>query len=215
MKLTATERTVLGKKTKHLRKEGSIPAELYGHNIENKHLSVDAKDFGRVFEEAGESSVIYLSEGEATHPVIIQAVDIHPITDEVRNIDFYKVNMDEKVTITVPLEFTEEAGSVKLGGVLVKALSEVEVECLPGKIPHTIAVDLSQLDEIGKVIHISDIPQMEGVKILNDEATTIALISEPKEEPEEKSEANIESVVVESEEKRKEKEEGGEDKTEG
>lgn len=206
MDLIATERAVFGKKTKHLRNSGVIPAELYGHKIENKHLSVQSKEFAAIFKEAGESTIINLKSGSETYPVLIHDIDTNPVTGEIRNIDFYKINMEETITLTIPLEFEGDAPGVKLGGVLVKALQELEVECLPAKIPHTIPVNLAGLNEIGKALHVSDLPQIEGVTVLTEPTTVIALVNEPEEETEEQQAVDIDSVVVEGEEKRKEKE---------
>ena len=203
MNLTVEQRTVFGKKAKPLRAQGRIPAELYGNKVENRHLSVDAKEFLPIFKEAGESTIIHLRDKDQTYPVLIQEVDIHPVSDEVRNIDFYQVDMKKKLELSIPVEFMGEAPAVKQGGVLVKAVQDIEIRCLPADIPHTIRVDLSALKDIDQAIAIKDLAPINGVEILLDPGAVIAIINAPVEEPAEETPADVSTVVVEGEEKRK------------
>ena len=165
-------------------RKGAIPAELYGHKINNVHLSVNQIDFEKVLRKAGESTIIelLLPSGEKRN-VLIQEVDRHYLTSKPIHVDFYEVSMTEKLTATVQIEFIGEADAVKvLGGTLVKVINEVEVECLPTAIPKSIQVDISSL-KIGDSIHVKDIVFPAGVKPLNDpEASVVAVIAPMKEE---------------------------------
>lgn len=208
MELTVQKREILGKKVKSLRERNFIPAELYGHDLRNIHLSVPAKEFLRLFREAGESTVINLVLGEEKLPVLIHDVQKNLLTEDVSHIDFYQVRMDEKITTAVPLEFVGEAPAVKeKGGVLIKAVYELEVEALPADLPHSIPVDLSLLSDIGADIYVKDLKIGGKAKILAHPETVIATVAEAKEEEAEEKPVGVEEVKVESEEKKEEKEE--------
>lgn len=207
MELTVQKREILGKKVKSLRNQNFIPAELYGHDLKNIHLSIPAKDFSRLFRETGESTVINLVLGKEKLPVLIHDVQKNLLTEDISHIDFYQVRMDEKITAAVPLEFIGEAPAIKeKGGVLIKAVHELEVEALPGDLPRNIPVDLSLLSDIGADIYIRDLKIGGKVKILAHPETVIATVAEEKEEVEEKP-VSVEEVKVKSEEKKEGKEE--------
>ncbi|HOF50384.1 MAG TPA: 50S ribosomal protein L25 [Candidatus Colwellbacteria bacterium] len=200
--LKAEKRDIFGKKTEALRQAGKVPAELYGHDTDNLHLAVSAKDLRKVFQEAGGNVVVDLEIEGAKHPVLIHDTSVDPISDEFKSVDFYKVRMDEEIVSSVPLEFVGVAPAVKdLGGILVKAMDEVEVEALPANLPKALEIDVSGLVELGQSLFVKDIPAKGDFKIVVDPETVIATISEPKEEVE-VAPATVESVVVETEEKK-------------
>ena len=183
MELQAKKRDQFGRAVKQIRKENLIPAELYGHGIENEHLSVNTKEFGDILNEVGESTVIDLVVDEKTHPVLIKDIHYHPVTDAVLNIDFYQVKMDEKITATVELEFVGESIAVKdLGGVLIKSVSELEVEAFPADLPPSIEVNLEALKKIGDSIQIKDLAISEKATVFADPETTIATVTEKMSE---------------------------------
>lgn len=220
MELTAQKREIFGKKTAALRKRGFVPAELYGHGLANLHLMVPAKDFSKVFKESGESTLIKLKiENEPRRQgvgvpteasefnVLIHDFQKNPLTDEFSHIDFYSVKMDEKITTSVPFEFIGEAPAVKeMGGILVKAMKEVEIEALPVDLPHHISVNISSIKKIGDSIFIKDLNFGKGVKVLVGPETVVATVTELAKEEEVKPEVKVEDVKVASEEKKKEKE---------
>jgi large subunit ribosomal protein L25 len=219
MELTVQKREILGKKVKSLREQDLIPAELYGHGRANIHLSVPAKEFSQLFKEAGESTIIKLkvksqkskvndSEAENEVNVLIHDVQKNHLTDKISHVDFYAVKMDEKITVSVPLEFIGEAPAVKeKGGVLIKSIQEVEVEALPADLPHRLEINLDKLSDIGMSLCVKDIKVPQGVNILFDPETVVATISEPTKEEVEEKPITVEEVKVEGEEKKAEKEE--------
>jgi len=215
MELIATERTILGKATRAIRKEGKIPAEFYGHGMENKTIAVQKSEFQKVFKEAGENTVITLLVQGQKQPSLIYDVQHHPATGEVVHVDFYGVRMDQLLTAAIPLEFIGEAPAVKeKGGIVTKAFSEVEVEALPADLPHSLTIDLSGLTELNQSIYAKDIVVAKNVKLLLDADAVIVTVTEPA--PEEVIApvvADVSDVKVESEEKvaQRAKEEG--DKT--
>jgi len=199
-------------KNSTLRKDGLIPAELYGKGIENIHLAVEAKEFSKVFKEAGENTVINLEIDGSKHPALIYDVDRHPLDGTVRHIDFYKVRMDEKIVAKIPVEFVGEPPAVKeKGGVLNRNVSEIEVEALPADLPHRLTADLSGLIDIDQSLYVKDIPVPKGVTIKVPPDMAIATITPPlKEEVVEVKPMDVSEVKVETEEKKAEREENKE-----
>lgn len=196
-----------------LRKEDLIPAELYGHGVTNLHLAVPTKDFLRVFKEAGESTVLTLVVNNERRPVLIFNVKTDPVKDTIIHADFYQVRLDEKLKAHVPVVLEGVATGVKeKGGILTHAMHEIEVEALPADLPHDIKVDISVLDDIGKSLHVKDLPLMKAVRYLADPDTVVASVSEKAaEEALAAGPAGVEEVKVEGEEKQAE--EGEEIKT--
>ncbi len=208
MDLLVQTREKFGNATKALRREGFVPAELYGREMKNEHLMVPIKDFTKAFKEAGTSTVLYLLVGKEKKPVIIHDVVKNPLTGDVAHIDFYAVRMDEVITARIPLEFINEAPAVKEKAAIInKSMSEVEVEALPHDLPHSFIVDLSLLDDLDKSIYVRDIKIPKGVKVLVEGDTAIATATPPlSEEKIEEPSMDVSAVKVESEEKRAERE---------
>ncbi len=203
MELAVKTREKLGKGNSVLRKEGFIPAELYGRGFENLHLTVNKKDFQKVFQEAGESTIVNLVLGSEKHTALIHEIQKDFLTDEIVHVDFHQVRMDEKIKAHIPLEFIGEAPAIKeFGGVLNKTISEIEVEALPGNLPRHFEVDLSGLKELNQSFYVSNLKVPKGVEIMVEPETVIATVTPPAEE--EKIEAapvDLTAVKVESEEK--------------
>jgi len=179
---------------KALRKQGLIPAILYGHNVANMPLTVSFNEFERVLKKAGESTIIDLiTDDGKTHPVLIHDVQMHYLKSTPEHIDFYEVSMTEKLKAAVALEFVGESTAVKnLGGVLVKILNEVEVECLPSDLPHNIEVDISALKTFDDEIAVKDLKVSGKVSILTDASELVVKIQPPRD-----VEAELATPVVE------------------
>jgi large subunit ribosomal protein L25 len=163
-------------------KEGFIPAVLYGHNVESTNLSVPSNEFEKLFRKAGESTLIELTtEDGKVHNVLIQEVQRHFLTTKPIHVDFLQVNMTETLKATVALEFIGESLAVKAeGGVLVKVLNEVEVECLPMDLPHNIEVDISAIKNFSDHITVKDLKVSSKVKILTDGDEVVAKVQPPR-----------------------------------
>jgi large subunit ribosomal protein L25 len=203
MDLAVKERSSFGKKVNALRREGFIPAELYGHGVKNVHLSVSVKDFAKIYASAGENTVITLAVGGEKLPAIIHHVERHYISGAPAHVDFYQVNMKEKITAYVPIEFTGESPAVReKGAVINRSMDEIEVEALPNDLPHQLTVDLSALDDIDKTIYVRDIPTPKGVTFLVEGDTAVATAAAPRVEEETAAPAaDVSAVKVEAEEK--------------
>lgn len=168
------------KTLKAVRNDGYLPAVIYGHDFKSASVQVKVKDFEGAYAKAGESSLIYVDLDGKSLPVIIYDVSKDAISDELVHADFYKVNLDEKVTTDIPLVFIGEAPAVKsLGGILVKNINEITVEALPQNLPHEIQVDISSLQNFGGEILIQDLKLPEGVEVKDKLDSIVVLVQEP------------------------------------
>ncbi|HEX9608817.1 MAG TPA: 50S ribosomal protein L25 [Candidatus Paceibacterota bacterium] len=213
--LTAEKRDKIGKAVRGLRKEGKLPAIFYGPKETTTPIAVSAKEFGKVWHEAGESAVIELSGVDETKEVLIHEVDVDPVTGAPRHADFYVIEKGKKVTVSVPLEFIGVSPAVKdLGGILVKVLHEIEIEVMPKDLPHDIRIDISTLVNFESQIKIKDLKLPESAEVLDDLEEVVALVSEAKEEEElPVEEPDLDSIEVEK--KGKTDEEAGEEMPSG
>lgn len=183
--ILAKKRAVTGKAVSKLRKSGQLPAVVYGHNTEVTSLQIDSREFVKVFKKAGESTLVNLDIEGKKQPVIIHDVQNHYLTGNPVHVDFFAVNMNEKLTATVQLHFVGESPAVKtLGGVLAKNLSEIEVECLPVDLPSHIEVDISTLVNFEDMIRVKDLKVSDKVEIKAGEDEMIATVTAPRSEAE-------------------------------
>lgn len=200
--LNASPRTILGKKVKKLRREGQIPANVYGKGLSSVAIQVMEKDFKDVFTEVGETGLIDLMVGEKKHPVLIKNLQMNYASNAPLHVDFYEVNLKEKVKAMVPLTLVGEAKAVTNNtGTLLQTLSEVEVEALPESLPDSIEVNIENLSEVDDQIMISELTIPEGVSVLSDEGQVVAKIAEIviEEEPEPVTEEGVEGETAEAE----------------
>jgi large subunit ribosomal protein L25 len=177
--------------------------------VENTHLSVGAKEFNKILKEAGMSTVVNVVLENKKTPVLIQDIQKNYLTGEVEHADLYMVRMDEKIKAKVPLEFVGVSPAVKdKGGILNKAMSEIEVEALPLDLPHKLEVNLASLDDLNKSIYVKNIAVPEKVRVLVGAETVIATVTQPIAEEvkvEAPAEADLSAVKVETEEKKAER----------
>lgn len=196
IKLEANQRDVIGKKVKILRKEGKIPAVIYGSGIEPVAIELDMRETTKVLSKISGSTLINLEVGKDVHTVILRDVQVDVIRRDIVHIDFLKVAMDTAIRTVVPVSLVGEAPAVKdLGGVLVTGLSEVEIEALPGDLPDRISVDLEALTEINSAISVGDIFFGAGVTILTEPDEVLARIVPQAVEEEVIEEVEEEALV--------------------
>lgn len=184
--LQVKAREQAGKNLRTMRKEGSVPAVMYGHGTEAQMFWVQYIDFSKLYAKAGESSIIEITpETGKKVNVIVQDVQVDPISSRFSHIDFFQVRMDEKLETHIPLEFIGEAPAVReMGGVLLKPIEEILVSCLPKDLPHSLAVDLSTLKTFEDHIQVKDMKIPAGVEVLTEMDTTVALVEAPRTEAE-------------------------------
>ena len=215
-KLSAEPRKITGKKVKKLRREGILPANVYGKGIKSQSLQLPLEDFEKVYKEAGSTGVIDLSYGKSTTPVLI-----HNLHTDYRNTalhaDFFQVNLKEKVTAMIPVELTGEAkAETEKVGLLEKITDEIEVEALPTELPEKIEASVESLAEVSDQLTAADLKMPTGVTLTSDPASIIAKIGELVSK---EAQAQAEEEAAAAEEAKEEDAEGetsgGEEKAEG
>lgn len=210
--LKAEKRTLSGKKVKHLRKEGILPANIYGKNIESQAVQLPLKEFTAIYKIVHETGLVDIEVDGRTHPVLIHNVQVHPVTYEPIHADFFQVNMKEKVKTSIPLITVGEPKAVtdKLG-VLLQTLSEVEIEALPSDLPENIEINVESLAAVDDSITLDQVKIPAEVTLLTDPTQTVVrigeLVSQEAEELAAEEEAAAEAA---SEEAASEGEEGSE-----
>jgi large subunit ribosomal protein L25 len=210
--LKAEARTVLGKQVKKLRREGILPANVYGKALSSTAVQVALTEFNTVFKEVGETGLIDLMVGSEKRPVLVKNFQMNFKTQTPLHVDFYQVNLKEKIKTYVPVELVGEPKAItdKLG-MLLTPFDEIEIEALPEAIPDKIEVNIAHLAEVGQQLTVADLKTPEGVTITEDPTTVLAQIGElAQEEPEEtpEVEAALPEVIGEKEKA------GGEEATE-
>lgn len=180
------------KASRKLSREGLVPGVVYGHNVEAQTVQVTRREFDRVYLRAGSNSLVDLSVGEGAEArkVFIHQVQRNPQTHTVRHVDFLVVNLLEDITSTVPVVYIGESPVVaNHEGMLMTQLDHVLVRALPMDLPSLIEVDISVLDEVGKAIHVSDLPIPGNVTLLTSPDEMVVKVGELQLEPEEEEEA--------------------------
>ncbi len=209
--LKASVRTILGKKIKKLRRDGILPANVYGKDLSSVALQLPLTDFMAVFKEVGETGLIDLFVEDKKRPVLVKNMHMDFRTQTPLHVDFYQVNLKEKVKTMVPVILINESPAVTENvGTLLQTLNEVEVEALPEALPENIEVSIENLAAVDDQITVADLKAPEGVVILTDEGQVVAKIAEivVEEEPtpeetegEEGAESPTEGEDSENEEK--------------
>lgn len=190
---------------KRLRKEGKIPAVLYGHKDKPKRIYVVEKEFKGVLDILKKEAVtINLKVDNKTYPCLIKVVQHNPINDNLLHIDFQHILKKEKIKATIPIHPLGEAPGIKKGGILDQHLYEVVVKCLPDDMPSHIDVDISKLD-LNSTIHLKDIKLPNIEFELNLETTVISVLTPKVEKVAPKP--TVEEVAIEGEAAEKAKEE--------
>lgn len=217
-KLTAEARSDTGKgASRKMRREGRIPAVLYGKGQEGVPLSLGNKDVFQLLAHPGAmTNILKLEINESGKSqqknVLVKKIQKHPFRDQVLHMDLLEVAMDQEISVMVPIEVSGESKGVKEGGILELKRRDLEVICLPGRIPNTLVIDITPLG-IGDAVHVEDIVPPEGVKISFESNFTVLSVVTPAVEaaPEEAAEEGVEGEEREEEAAGKEEEEGGEE----
>lgn len=182
-KLAAEIRNVTGRKVKHLRRQGWLPATVYGKGLMSKSVQIKDKEFEKIFAETGEAGLVDLVIGDETWPILFRNPQYHPVEGKLLHIDCYKVNLKEKIKATVPIELVGESPAVKAGNVLIEIADEIEVEALPTDLPEKIVVDISDLENLEQMITVADLAvDRSKVEVKTAADQVIVKLEEPKEE---------------------------------
>jgi len=195
--------------TKQLRREGLIPAVIYGKN-ESKAVSIVAKEFNKKFHHISENTLITIKIGRKKHDVLIKDYQENHLKNYMVHIDFYEVEQGKLLRTNIPVHLEGDAKGVREGGLLEQTLHEIEVECTPKDIPEVFTLNIDGL-ETGESMHVDALEVTEGVRIITPEDATIVTITAPREEPAEEEaaeeEAEPEVIGAESEDEEAEPEE--------
>ena len=210
IELKVASREILGKRVKHLRRQGITPVHVFGHGIESLALQCDTKELERVLSRAGQTRLIDLKLAKEKKPrtVVVREFDRDWRRGELVHVDFYQVKMEEKIRLEIPVVLIGEAPALKAKtNMLDHALGTLTVECLPAKIPGSIEVDISYLAELDQAIRVKDITLDKDITVLNNPDLVVAKISL---RPVEKVEEKVVEEVVEAEAKAEVAEEAAE-----
>jgi large subunit ribosomal protein L25 len=209
---------VIGKKVKRLRREGLLPAVVYGHNIEPIPISLDMREANRTLDSISPSALIVLNIDGDKHYAIVRDKQRNPLLRSIIHIDFQAVSLTETVRADVNVNIVGEAPAVETYlAILVPSLEQLSIECLPTNLPDRIDVDVSGLAEIGDSLLVSDLIVPDGVEILNDPEDVVVVVIPPaaeEEEEVEEEEVEIEEGVEPEVLERGKREEGEEEEEE-
>ncbi len=185
LQLNAQPRTLTGRKVRQLRREGLVPAVVYGNKVAATNLQMDARTLVRVLQEGGSTQLMQVSvEGGAMHNVLLKELHLHPVTHEPLHADFYAVNMAEKQHVRVPVVSVGEPESLASGTMVLQNIDHVDVEALPADIPAHIEVDISVL-ALERPITVADLPAVAGVTYMMPAEEAVFSMLTTREEVEE------------------------------
>jgi large subunit ribosomal protein L25 len=183
--LDAAPRTITGKKVRFMRRNGTIPVNVFGHNVQSQALEVQSTAIERALARAGTNALITLNiTGGDARPVLIRGYQRRPTTGQLLHVDLYQVSMTEKLRTQVPLVFVGIAPGVAMGGLLLKNLDALDIECLPGDLISAVEVDLSELAQIDDTIVVSSLKVGPDITVLTHGETVVVKLSAPEKEEE-------------------------------
>jgi len=218
IELTAEKRTVTGKQVSRLRRQGWVPGVMYGHGYESVALQFEAHNLTRLLSRVGSSQLIGIRVKGAKEPemALVRDVQRDPIRGDLLHVDFYRVQMTERLRAEIPLMMEGVSPVVARNeGMLLQGLSAVEVECLPADLVDAIAVDLTDLVALDQAIHVRDLAIPAGIEVLADPDELVVRVAPlPAEEeiveevaPEVVEEVEVITAAEEEEEEREAEEE--------
>ena len=180
--LSANSREGKGKgAARSLRSQGQVPAVIYGHGRDPQALALNARDLDKMLSHIqAESTVIEVTVGGQTAKTLIREIQRHPIKRQILHVDFQALVAGEKVTVSIPIVLLGIPEGVRLeGGVLDQTLREIEIEVDPSNIPDHVEYDVTNM-VIGDSVHISDLKVPEGVEVIDDPETSVAVLAAPR-----------------------------------
>jgi large subunit ribosomal protein L25 len=201
--LSAEPRAVVGKKVATLRRSGRLPAVVYGAGRDSQSISLDLHEFQLLHRHTGAHAVLDLTvtgDGGTAQPVLLQAIQQHPISRLPIHVDLMVVNLQEEMTVSVSVVAVGEAPAVdKLGGVLLHLQESVTVRAKPDNLPSAIELDITPLDSFEAVLHASDLKMPDGVTLVTDPSEAILRVQQPRVEEGAPEEVEGEAPAAEAE----------------
>jgi large subunit ribosomal protein L25 len=194
--LNATKRDVVGKQVKALRREGKLPAVIYGRHTEPVNINLDAHSASLTLGRLTPSSLVTINVDGTEYPSLVREKQRDYIKNRLLHVDFLAVSMTELLRTNVNVHFVGVSPAVKdFNAVLVKNLEELEVECLPTDLPESIEVDISAMTKPGEGIRVRDVQISDKIRILNDSDTMVAVATFAKVEEEAAAVPGAETVT--------------------
>lgn len=182
MELKATTRQLVGKRSRRLHREGKLAAVVYGHATDATPLVLDRLEFQKVFVKSGRTHLVDLIVDGKTEKVLVREIQTHPRRQGPIHVDFYQVNLEEKIRVEVPVHLVGESAAVKRGDAdVLQPIHALEVECLPTSIPEHFEVDLTPLAEIDDGLRVSELDVPGGVTVLADPDELVVKIVHKRE----------------------------------
>jgi len=182
MELKASTRELLGKRARRLHGQGKLAAVVYGHNTTPTPLELDRLEFQKVFVKSGRTHLVDLVVDGKTEKVLVREIQTHPRRLGPIHVDFYQVNLEEKITVEVPVHLVGESAAVKRGDAdVLQPIHALRVECLPSDIPAAFEVDLTPLEEIESEFRVADLNVPKGVTVLLEPEELIVKIVHKRE----------------------------------
>lgn len=187
----AEPRTTFGKSAKQLRRQGLVPAVIYGQS-DTRHIQVDRLPLRRALRQAGSNELINVNLGGQIVTVLAREIQQHPTRGDVLHVDFYEVNMRETINAEIALiTIGEPPSSLRELGQVTQILHNIEIECLPGDLVSEIEVDISGVENTDDVIYVSDVVLPEGMTLITDPEAAVTSFDYYREEEEEEEEEDL------------------------
>jgi large subunit ribosomal protein L25 len=196
MQIKASIRQPLGKRSRRLLREGKLPAIVYGHNTEATAITLDKLEFQKVYVKSGRTHLVDLAIDGRTEKVLVREIQTHPRRLGPIHVDFYQVDLQEKIEVEVPVHLSGESAAVKRGDAdILQPMHSIRVECLPTDIPEAFDVDITPLEEIDTEFRVSDIAVPKNVTVLEDPDELVVKIVPKREMKVEEELPAVEAAV--------------------
>ena len=192
--LAAVDREVTGKAVARLRRDGRLPAVVFGHGIDSQSVSLDAHEFDQLRRHTGPNALIDLSvDGKRSRPVLIHGVQVHPLSRRPVHVDLFVVRMTEEMAVDVPIVPVGVSEAVDThGGTLLQVIDTIRVRALPDHLPQQVELPIDRLVDFDAVLKVSDLSLPAAVTILTDADEVVAKVAPPRVEAEpEEAEAEV------------------------
>jgi large subunit ribosomal protein L25 len=198
--LAAEPREITGKKVAVLRREGRLPAVVFGHGISSENVSLDAHDFEQLRRKAGQNALIDLSvNGSKARPVLVHGVQVHPVNRRPLHVDLFLVRMTEELIVDVPLVATGTSLAVEnLNGTLLHPIESVRIRALPDHLPQSIEYSIEGLADFDAVVKVSDLTIPGDVTLLTDPEEVVAKVLQSRLQVEVEAEKAEEAEAAEA-----------------
>lgn len=185
IQLNAQKRTIIGKQVRALKRQGKLPAIIYGKGIQPLPIEVSALEAQRIIPAISSSQLLDLNVDGTKHTVLVRERQRDPVSGNLIHVDFLEVSMTEKLRTSIEIEIVGEAPAVKdLNGILVTGLESIDVECYPEDLMSKIEVDISNLRKIGDALYVKDLALPSKVEVLHDPEEMIVVVTAPSAEEE-------------------------------